>query len=63
MSPFFVQVVFFNDFGSTFEATLNAYGLLCVPFVHASFLKIFDRFMGPPPGVLFHGSAAEAASP
>ena len=48
MSPFFVQVVFFNDFGSTFEASLNAYGSLCVPFVHASFSSFFDRFLGPP---------------
>ena len=48
MSPFFVQVVFFNDFGSTFEASLNAYGSLCVPFVHASFLSFFIDFWSPP---------------
>ena len=50
MSPFFVQAVFFNTFGSTFEASLNAYGSLCVPFVHARFSLFFHRFLSPPRG-------------
>ena len=55
MSPFFVKVVFFNDFGSTFEASLNAYGSLCVPFVHTSFSSFFHRFPGPPGCRLLRG--------
>ena len=55
MSSFFVQVVFFNDFGSTFEASLNAYGLLCVPFVHASLSSFFHRFPSPPGCRLMRG--------
>ena len=44
----FLEFVNFNDFGSTFESNLNAYGSLCVPFVHASFSSFFHRFPGSP---------------
>ena len=66
MSPFFVQVVFFNDFGSISEASLSAYESLSVPFVHASFPSFFHRILGPPGASQFvgrGGSAAEAAPP
>ena len=48
MSPFLVQVLFFDDLGTTFDPSLGAYGQLFDPFVHAFFSSFFHRFLAPP---------------